>query len=467
MEPTSRLTETLFWIRVGSAIEFITEMKKRRVRVFLLLFLLIALPLVSAVKQVRVIVDRAIIYIEPSRTSSRIEIVEKGTLLALYQQRKIKDAWYYVTFNSPRLGARISGFIHESSVEPVEERPAVLPKVEEKPPEEKAKILTPQEKPAVQPKAPEKPLLPPESEAEIKSEAKPEPEIPAKPTVALIPTSLPQARNILFPRRKQILNELSWKASESSRPAAEPKSPEVEKKAVPARIIEKPSLKPTEPPPAKKEKVTGISPPPKKDLPIEEKAVEPPAEKEEKKIEPAPPPPSPVRPARVKTLPTEVSARKPDFLSFGLGFGTSFGGAGASLEIRTKSGLAVHGGFGLYPTSLIYSETEWVKNRTLFSFGIKYYLPLRSNLFSPYLDFQYGGLRIEAAQIVIGIWEYAYVFHQEQKALFGPSLLAGTKIRLGRIGINGGLGLSYSLTDWDFLEKRVALSFDAGVFFHF
>ena len=55
------------------------------------LFILAVWPLLSAVKQVRVIAERASIYIEPSRTSARIEVVGKGTLLNLLQDRKVKD----------------------------------------------------------------------------------------------------------------------------------------------------------------------------------------------------------------------------------------------------------------------------------------------------------------------------------------------------------------------------------------
>jgi hypothetical protein len=45
----------------------------------------------------------------------------------------------------------------------------------------------------------------------------------------------------------------------------------------------------------------------------------------------------------------------------------------------------------------------------------------------------------------------------------GPSLLAGLEIRLGQLAVAGGLGISYSLTDWEFLKQRLSLAFEAGL----
>src|SRR3990170_3311972 len=102
----------------------------RRILFSTCLIILGAWPLLSAAKKVIVIAERASIYIEPSRTSARIEIVGKGTILNLLQDRKVKDIWYYVSFNSPRYGTRISGFIQESAVELAVEMPPAPPKAE-------------------------------------------------------------------------------------------------------------------------------------------------------------------------------------------------------------------------------------------------------------------------------------------------------------------------------------------------
>jgi hypothetical protein len=122
---------------------------------------------------------------------------------------------------------------------------------------------------------------------------------------------------------------------------------------------------------------------------------------------------------------------------------------------------------GLYPTSWIYSETDWVKDKALWSIGLKYYLPLKSTFFSPFVDLQYGGLRVEAAQVVIGIWDYNYILSREQKSLWGPSLLAGVEIRKGRFGISAALGVSYATTSWEYLQNKLSFVFDTGLVFHF
>ena len=465
-------------------------------------------PAFSAVKQVRVIVDRAGIYIEPSRTSSRIEVVEKGTLLNLFQQKKVKDVWYYVSFTSRQYGSRISGFIHESYVELVDETAAASPlKAEKKKLEEKI-----QQAPAPEKSAPQ---TPPEKPRPAPPKAAPKPEVKLKPgplaqyEEILILTALPKAKSFKFPRREPARREPAWKPLETLRPKEEPKIVVAEKKESPEKAVNTAPVKPAEPPrQAKKEETPPVQPEAKKEVPVEKKAekpaekavktapqnkvekppqvkkVEPPAvqpetkketaaekktekPREEEVSQPAGAPPAAAQTAPFKPPRHAPPSRKPGFITCGLGYGSSFGGAGASLQLNTGLGFSLHAGAGLYPTTLIYSETEWVENKTLFSAGLKYYLPLESTSFYPYIDLQYGGLRIEAAQVVIGIWEYSYIYSQEQKALYGPSLLAGTEIRLGRFGINGALGLSYCLTKWEFLEKKAFLAFDAGLIIYF
>ncbi|MEW5902018.1 MAG: hypothetical protein AB1715_11195, partial [Acidobacteriota bacterium] len=118
-------------------------------------------------------------------------------------------------------------------------------------------------------------------------------------------------------------------------------------------------------------------------------------------------------------------------------------------------------------TTLIYSETDWVKNQTFWSVGLKYYLPFKSSSIYPYVDLQYGGLRIEAAQVVIGIMDQSYVYSQEQKSLWGPSILAGAEIRRGRFGLNGAVGMSYVVTKWEFLQKNLSLAYDLCLAIYF
>jgi outer membrane biosynthesis protein TonB len=357
-----------------------------KIRFCLVSLLLLALfsPLFSDVKQVRVTVQRALVYAEPNRTSARLEIVEKGAVLTLFQQTKVKQVWYYVTFNSSRYGSRISGFIHESAVESVTEgttETAAKPPVEQPPPQP----------------------------VKVKEEKK-EPEKPPTKTETV------------------------------AKPPVEQPPPQ------PAKVKEE--KKEPEKPPAKTETVAKP--------PVKQPPPQPVKVKEEKK-EPAPPRRVPVTPQRGER----------GLLTFGLGYGSSFGGAGGLVQLNFKAGLALHAGGGLYPTTLIYSETDWVKNEALYSLGLKYYFPVRSSTVSPYIDLQYGGLKVEAAQVVIGIWEYAYVYSREQKTLWGPSVLAGAEMRLGRIAVNAALGVSYSLTDWEFLEQKLFLAFDVGLLIHF
>jgi len=429
----------------------------------MILFFSLLSPAFSAVKQVRVIVDRAAIYIEASRASSRIDIVEKGTVLNLFQQKKVNDVWYYISFESRRYGSRISGFIHESSVEPVGDTTEAAPKVEEKKPEEKIQQAPVLEKPAPQTTLEKPPQVPPKAEPKEEVKAEPKPVARYEETVVL--TSLPKPKKITFPRRGPAWQEFAWKPPLAAEPKEEPKMVPAEKKEIPTKTAETAPSKPVETSPeVKKEQPALIHPPAKKETPVEKK-VEKPRETESKPAAGPPPPAaktSPVKPPRYAP-----PGGKPGFITFGLGYGLSFGGAGACLQLNTRSGFAVHAGAGLYPTSLIYSETEWVENKAFFSVGLKYYIPLSSTFLYPYIDVQYGGLRVEAAQQVIGIWEYSYLFSQEQKSLYGPSFLAGTEIRLGRFGVNGALGLSYCLTNWEYLEKKVSLAFDASLIIYF
>ena len=54
----------------------------------------------------------------------------------------------------------------------------------------------------------------------------------------------------------------------------------------------------------------------------------------------------------------------------------------------------------MYPTKTYYSEYDWVTNEWLYSIGIKYYLPFGSEAIRPYVDVMYGGISVEAVQIV-------------------------------------------------------------------
>jgi hypothetical protein len=156
----------------------------------------------------------------------------------------------------------------------------------------------------------------------------------------------------------------------------------------------------------------------------------------------------------------------PPKLTLGLGYGASYGGIGGFLQFSPWKNLALHAGIGYYPTSLIYSETDWVENPMLYSVGIKYFIPIFSQKVRPYLNLQYGGFAVEAVQIIEGIWNYDYVYRNEQKELFGPQALVGCEISLGILGFSAAAGASYALTDWEWLPQKVYFTFDLTLQFH-
>lgn len=456
-------------------------MKRERILRAALLWLIVPAVCAAAgqrdhlnIKQVRVIAERASVYIEPSRGSTRIDIVAKGDLLNLLQTKKVKGNWYYVSYSSSRYGARVSGFVLDSTVELV--GAAILPVPEIKRPEEKPATTPPpppvrtetkaREEPKPEPPPPPRikeslaatslpnglrmlltPVAPPVErpwraiatteppEKPVETESNP----PVQPLIseAIIPTAVPNAKQHSFPRGAQSLQDPPWKIEEPV--PTEPEGPKPKPEPPPEKPIEaKPKAEPV--PKAPPEKVT------------------PPPESKEKQA----PPSRIARPSRLPGV-----RKSPGGISIALGYGSSFGGAGACFQISTNRGIALHAGAGVFPTRLIYSETDWVKNKTLWSVGLKYFLPIRSSLFYPYIDVQYGGLRVEAAQAVVGIWDYDYVYRREQKALWGPSVLAGLELRKGGLGVCGALGVSYATTSWDFLQDKVALTFDTSLVVHF
>jgi len=176
------------------------------------------------------------------------------------------------------------------------------------------------------------------------------------------------------------------------------------------------------------------------------------------------PPPKQIEPPgrpHIQTL-----AERPSRLLIGLGYGASQGGAGGFLQYSLSKNLALHGGVGYFPTSLIYSDTDWVESTVLYSAGIKYYLPLSADNVRTYLDLQYGGITVEAVQVIEGIWNFEFIYRNEQQALFGPQALVGGEIRLGRFGLNAAAGVAYALSDWEWLPQSLYFTFDAGLLFY-
>lgn len=304
----------------------------------LFLFFFVSLSF-SQSKKVRVIAEKANVYLEASEYSYLVETLEKGTILSLYGSGEIKGNWLNVFFKSEKWEGVVTGFIKASKVELLE----TLKTAEE----EKNKL-----------------------KKEEKSQ------------VALHKT-------------KKIIS--SQKIKE------EPK-------------IKKPSRE-TE-----------------------------------------------MKPIQVKTR-SEIERFKPIVL--GIGYGQSHGGFGGFIQLNTKSGFAFHGGVGYFPASLFYSEYDWVSNTVLFSGGLKYYLPLDADPIYLYLDLQFGGIGVEAYQFIVWDWYSGLYLDTDQKTLWGPSLLGGLEIKMGMIGINGALGISYNITEVEWSDQNFFFTLDCSLLVYF
>lgn len=77
-------------------------------------------------KKVKVITQKANIYLEPDFNSTIIETVKKGTILNLFQSEKLRKIWYYVFFYSEKRAATVTGFIQASFVEKMYEMPKII-----------------------------------------------------------------------------------------------------------------------------------------------------------------------------------------------------------------------------------------------------------------------------------------------------------------------------------------------------
>jgi hypothetical protein len=241
-------------------------------------------------------------------------------------------------------------------------------------------------------------------------------------------TPRPKSKALELPTPKAKLEDTPLKKTPAEKPAgkkAESKKPETEK----------PAPKPKEEPTKKPEEKDQVILPPEQ--------IKPP-------IQPTLTPPGPPGPPR---------------LLLGFGYGASKGGMGSFIQFQLSENLALHAGGGYFPTTMIYSETDWVENAFLYSAGIKLYGPLLPGRIRAYLNLQYGGFAVEAVQIIEGIYNYQFVFRNEQKALFGPQALVGGEISLGRLGLNAAAGAAYALTDWEWLTQKLYFTFDVGLLF--
>lgn len=404
-----------------------SELARKITGLFALTFLFLVPRLLSQENKVRVIAENAPIYAEASTYSYKIETVKKGTVLALFTTGPIKQTWFYVFYHSQRWNSKVTGFIQASLVERISEKPeAVAKENKEKGQEVKKKeaaiVSVPPHRAFV--------LL------EVKEKEK-------KPRVfALLPKITPAVEKIK--ERKEPVKKEEKTESVVILPEKIIVRSEIKKQKAEIKKEEKAQVVPPKPK-AKKQEI------PKKSVPSQKKA------KEQQILTERPP-----------TIAEPKQPPKSPLLTMSLGYGPSLGsGIGGFIQLNTRAGFSFHIGAGYYPTSYFYSEYDWVKNRVLYSAGIKYYLPFGNNRIRPYLDLQYGGISIEAVRIVTEIWYYNYTYENIQKTLMGPSLLAGIEIKMGALGLNGALGLSYNTTEWDYLVRDYFLTGDVGLLIYF
>jgi hypothetical protein len=411
---------------------------------FVLLLTLFSISsLKAAEKQVRVIAERATIYAESNVQSYKIEIVKKGTILDVFETGGRMEEWFYVRYHSKRWKSVVTGFIQTSMIEEITDKPKEEPKEEQIKPIPEAQLIEPKPKEEkIEPKPAE---VTKKAEEEKKAREEEAPKISVEEVLvasSLIPQKLftlpeikereieprvfmyletrPPQKKITAPQRDQITEDLQ---------------PKIEKpESKPAKI------KPEEEHFVEIESVGITSTPPSSSYPLPKE-----------------------RPRRKRPkLPSELS-----LLTFSLGYGPSGGsGLGGFVQWNTKMGFSLHLGASYYPTSYYYSDYDWVKNKVLYSVGLKYYLPFKTKMIRTYLDLQYGGVSVEAVQIVTSIWYYQYIYENIQKSLYGPSILAGIELTLGSIGLNGALGLSYNTTPWDYWERDYFLTADVGLLFY-
>ncbi len=94
---------------------------RKAISIFLLIFVLILSPLLSQQKKLKVIDEKASIYLEPEKDSAVVEIIARGAILTVLSQEIIKDSWYYVSFRSEDQSITITGFVRASAVEVISE----------------------------------------------------------------------------------------------------------------------------------------------------------------------------------------------------------------------------------------------------------------------------------------------------------------------------------------------------------
>jgi hypothetical protein len=357
----------------------------------------------------------------------------------------------------------------EQEAQPELQTDVLVVKVEESPPEEEEKELLEETPQAKEIAAPETRVV------ETEEFKKPEPPPPIV-TVKDGFTESPQGRAFVLTQIAEIADQRPYaiiKREFAPPPSLLKAEEKIEEEAqtelqtdVLAVIVEEPP--PPIETPEKEEEI-----PKEKEIPDTEeaKAEGAPPEEEQENPQITKPQEQVVKPPEQVVKPTELPQIKQTdeigLLSFGFGYGPTWGGFGGSVQLNIKDNIAIHIGAGLYPTKTYYSEYDWTTNEWLYSIGIKYYLPFGSEKFRTYVDLMYGGISVEAVQLVKEIWYYEYTFENIQKTLYGPSLVAGTELKFGFYALNAYVGLSNNTTAWDYWDRDYFLNGGLGFSLYF
>lgn len=96
---------------------------KETAKFFFVLFLLSLffepVFLASYEKKLKVVADYTHVFLKPDDASPVVDTIERGAILSLLYSGKMKKCWYYVCYKSERTGNTKSGYVLDSSVEPL------------------------------------------------------------------------------------------------------------------------------------------------------------------------------------------------------------------------------------------------------------------------------------------------------------------------------------------------------------
>lgn len=156
-----------------------------------------------------------------------------------------------------------------------------------------------------------------------------------------------------------------------------------------------------------------------------------------------------------KMFTTQVSA----------GYGNSFGGFGLFIQGNLSTSFSMHAGAGYFPLSAEHSNA---KDMIMVSGGVKAYLTRAEASTRFFLDVQFGMLG-GAYREIIRTDGVTLLREEEQKAIYGPSILFGgeTVFSKGRFGLIFAGGISYNIANIEWKHVGLLGALDLGLLFRF